>query len=216
MSRKAGRPIEQTDARERLLNQAKNLFCTMPYEKVSTRLLSEKAGVNAAMIRYYFGNKEGLFEAMLYHVMAPVVTKAKEHALDNEKTSIVDVFRTHFQIMRQDPQFPRMLFRIMSSPSSEVQRQVTEKLFDLMIGTLDTHIVGKVREQSAIRDDLDIKKCKLTIISMMIFPFIAPKTLLDKNDIELNDTFLDELFHHNIEVLTSGILKRPDQNKDIN
>ena len=57
-SRKVGRPTKQTDARKLLIDSARDLFIVQSYDKVSTRLIATKAGVNVAMIRYYFGNKE--------------------------------------------------------------------------------------------------------------------------------------------------------------
>ncbi len=70
--RKVGRPRKQTDARQKLLEHARELFVVMPYDKVSTRLIAQRAGVNIAMIRYYFGNKEGLFETMVRETIAPM------------------------------------------------------------------------------------------------------------------------------------------------
>jgi AcrR family transcriptional regulator len=46
--------------RERLLQAALDSFLADDYHKVSTRLIADKAQANVAMIRYYFGNKEGL------------------------------------------------------------------------------------------------------------------------------------------------------------
>ncbi len=57
--RKAGRPTQQTQAREQLIIHARELFSVMPYDKVSTRLIASKAGVDIGLIRYYFANKAG-------------------------------------------------------------------------------------------------------------------------------------------------------------
>ena len=65
MSRKVGRLSEKTDSRDKLIFHARELFTLMPYEKVSTRMVAKKAGVNVAMIRYYFGRHEGLAQVML-------------------------------------------------------------------------------------------------------------------------------------------------------
>lgn len=71
-ARKAGRPQKNLDVRQLLIEHARDLFVVQPYDKVSTRLIAERAGVNIAMIRYYFGSKAGLFEAMLRETLRPM------------------------------------------------------------------------------------------------------------------------------------------------
>jgi len=48
----------------RLLKAALECFLADDYHKVTTRLIAEKAETNISMIRYYFGNMEGLYEEM--------------------------------------------------------------------------------------------------------------------------------------------------------
>ncbi len=50
-------------SRERLLHSAIRLFAEQGYAKTSTRELAQAAGTNAAAIRYYFGDKAGLYRA---------------------------------------------------------------------------------------------------------------------------------------------------------
>ncbi len=52
-------------ARQKLLVQATRVFAAKGYVGASTREICEAAGVNLSAIRYYFGNKEGLFRAAL-------------------------------------------------------------------------------------------------------------------------------------------------------
>lgn len=51
----------ELDARQRLLLAAERLFGETGYKAVSLRQLGAAAGVNTALIGYYFGGKEGLF-----------------------------------------------------------------------------------------------------------------------------------------------------------
>lgn len=214
MSRKVGRPSQESDVREALLNQAKHLFTTMPYDKVSTRLLAEKAGVNSAMIRYYFGNKEGLFEAMVKSVMAPIIEAARNHHRDSDSRSLFEMMRTHYRVMSQDPEFPRMISRVMNMPSTEVQQKIVSNLFDELVGAIDDDFFETFDSSKTFREGLDYKKCRLSVISLMMFPFIAPKVMLTKHNIELTDEFLASLLEHNMMVLSSGILPYPEINQD--
>ncbi|MFZ4287260.1 CerR family C-terminal domain-containing protein [Variovorax sp. HJSM1_2] len=52
------------EARTRLLRVALRLFAEHGYAKTSTRQIALEAQVNIAAIRYYFGDKEGLYRAV--------------------------------------------------------------------------------------------------------------------------------------------------------
>lgn len=67
-------PKHQQDAKERLLEAAIKIFAIHGFEAASTRMLVKEAGVNISAIPYYFENKEGLYEAVIRHI----VTIARE------------------------------------------------------------------------------------------------------------------------------------------
>jgi len=54
-----------TDKKEHIVNSAVELFAEKGFEGTSIRELAAKAEVNVAMVNYYFGSKEKLFEAMV-------------------------------------------------------------------------------------------------------------------------------------------------------
>ncbi|HWT71330.1 MAG TPA: CerR family C-terminal domain-containing protein [Oxalicibacterium sp.] len=58
------------DARERLLHAALQLFAEKGYAKTSTREIAQLAGVNIASIKYYFGDKAGLYRAIFVEHMS--------------------------------------------------------------------------------------------------------------------------------------------------
>ena len=51
--------------KEEILKVAENLFVEKGFEGTSVRELTKAAGVNTAMISYYFGSKEGLLEEIV-------------------------------------------------------------------------------------------------------------------------------------------------------
>ena len=52
---------EKLDKKEWILAIAENLFAELGFDGASTRLIAKEAGVNMAMLNYYFGGKEGLY-----------------------------------------------------------------------------------------------------------------------------------------------------------
>ncbi len=58
-----------SDKREKILLAAERLFCQHGFDGVSTRSLAKEAGVNIAMLSYYFGSKEKLYESTIQHLI---------------------------------------------------------------------------------------------------------------------------------------------------
>ena len=56
---------EKIDKKQAILDAAEKLFCETGYEGTSTRQISKESGANMAMISYYFGSKEGVFQEIM-------------------------------------------------------------------------------------------------------------------------------------------------------
>lgn len=52
------------DKKEIILDTAERLFSEQGFDGTSTRAIAHEAGVNMAMLNYYFGSKEGLYKAV--------------------------------------------------------------------------------------------------------------------------------------------------------
>lgn len=52
---------DKIDKKDYILDVAERVFSEKGFDGASTRLISSEAGVNMAMLNYYFGSKEGLF-----------------------------------------------------------------------------------------------------------------------------------------------------------
>ncbi|CAH7367970.1 TetR/AcrR family transcriptional regulator [Vibrio sp. 070316B] len=208
-ARKAGRPQKNLDVRQLLIEHARDLFVVQPYDKVSTRLIAERAGVNIAMIRYYFGSKAGLFEAMLRETLRPMQLQMQRLVEESSHENFLDLMRTYYKEMVKVPKFPRLIAQVMNMPPSEVQRELLEKVFFDVAKPAQDVIFEKLVAQGVLRKDMDPKLCRVSYISLMVFPFIAPPPLLAIHGIEINEEFLNRLIEHNIQLMTEGFINAP-------
>jgi TetR/AcrR family transcriptional regulator len=55
---------DKIDKKDHILDVAERVFSEVGFDGASTRMISGEAGVNMAMLNYYFGSKEGLFLAI--------------------------------------------------------------------------------------------------------------------------------------------------------
>src|SRR5690606_12967266 len=56
---------QDADAKQRILHAAKRLFATQGFDGTTVRQICEEASANVALVSYYFGGKEKVFEEVL-------------------------------------------------------------------------------------------------------------------------------------------------------
>jgi AcrR family transcriptional regulator len=74
--------MEYSEKQLQIIEAAEKLFATDGYEGTSVRDIAQEAGVNLAMISYYFGSKEKLLEA-LFDCRSSVTMMTLESTLQN-------------------------------------------------------------------------------------------------------------------------------------
>jgi len=77
------------DKRETIITTAMNLFGQKGFDGTSVREISAGAGVNLAMINYYFGSKEKLFENIVEY-KSSVTRGLLDEILKNDKLSSIE------------------------------------------------------------------------------------------------------------------------------
>ena len=65
-----------SNSRQRLLEAAVDVFGKYGFEASTTRMIASKAGANIAAIPYYFNGKEGLYRAVVTHIVEKIEANA--------------------------------------------------------------------------------------------------------------------------------------------
>lgn len=102
--------------RELLLEKAEALFAEHGFEGTSIRTLAKEADVNVAMVSYYFGSKEKLFEALVEYRASYLRDKLK--SLNEQVTDPVrrleELVKAYVSRFLSQPRFHRILYREVS------------------------------------------------------------------------------------------------------
>lgn len=93
VSRKRKAPEQVNgDTADRILDAAERLFAERGYSAVSTRTITEAAGVNTAALHYHFGSKEAVLDAVFKRRLSSINRK-REDLLDACDTPGLDAGR---------------------------------------------------------------------------------------------------------------------------
>lgn len=70
--------MKKTEAREKILNAAEEIFALRGFGGARTAEIARKAGVNKALLHYYFTNKEGLYQAVMDRLLFDLIQIAQD------------------------------------------------------------------------------------------------------------------------------------------
>ena len=104
------------DSRENILSTAMTLFGQKGFEGTSVRDIASGAGVNIAMINYYFGSKEKLFESVVEYKSSgmKMIVAELESSTITSIDKIDKIIDSYVERMFSTPQFHHLLHRELS------------------------------------------------------------------------------------------------------
>jgi TetR/AcrR family transcriptional regulator len=200
-----GRPTAANaeDVREKLLGAARELFPRYGYRAVSSRQIGAAAGVNFAMIRYYFGGKPGLYREMLHGVLQPA--RATLDAMNASQTPVQlsDVLANITRSWAANPWIAGFVVREVLAPDGPMRamflREFPERLAPLVERLVESEI-----EAGKLRADLDPRLLVLSLVSLAIFPFLALPLTTRVFGVRNDDEFVERFLRHTGELLVRG------------
>jgi AcrR family transcriptional regulator len=108
---------DQTNTKGKIFSAAAKLFAQKGYNGVSMRELSESTGLSKPTIYYYFGNKEGIYTALVeagLHYGVEIFQKIVEQDIPI-KDKIVQVVKVRFQQVLEYPDFAKFFLVVFTS-----------------------------------------------------------------------------------------------------
>lgn len=209
MNTKAGRPAAATqdiNTRQNLLVQARLLFSELGYERVTTRMIAQAAGVNAGMIRYYFVDKAGLFEAMLRETIAPLLAMAQQQVRMAELRDPAAIVAAYYAVMAPHPLLPTLIFRALHNVHS-AEGLIVSRVFAGFVQQMLHNMQQVLHTPDLLQAGLQPLNALLTCFSLAIFPFVLPPYMKQALGLELSPQFLQQLAEHQRHVLQHGLLQ---------
>jgi len=145
---KAARREERSASAEALLNATAQLLSEATTIDVSLNEISQRASVNSAMIKYYFGNKEGLLLALLERDAETAMTALKAlsemdiPAQKKLKIHINGIINAYYR----SPYINRLIHYMVESGSPAASRRVAQIFIEPMIDAYRDIVAQGVRE----------------------------------------------------------------------
>jgi AcrR family transcriptional regulator len=203
--RARGRPRAGSagNVRERLLHAARELFLRYGYRAVSSRQIGAAAGVNFAMIRYYFGGKPGLYREILQNVL-PAQLADFEAWAGSGGGRLEDILSNIVRVWGANPWIAGFVLREVLLPGGPMRAMFLRE-FPERLAPLVERAVKEQMRRGSLRDDLDPKLLVLSIVSLAIFPFLSFALTNRVFGVQHDEQFVSRFIAHTQSLLARGV-----------
>ena len=162
---------------ERIKAAARKVFHQKGFAGTRTRDIAEEAGINHAMLNYYFRSKEKLFEMVMMETMAQFF-KGVNLMLNDESTSLdekIDLIVSNYvDLLLKEPELPTFILNeVRPNPQAFVEQNPIKE-------ALTHSVLTRQYAEAVARGEItepNLMQAILNVIGLVIFPFIAQPIL---------------------------------------
>lgn len=170
---------------KQILNAAKNIFQTKGMNGARMQEIADEAGINKAMLHYYYRSKQLLFEAVFKNAFSLLAPQLNTILNDDStiKEKVIKFTHNYISFISKHPYLPNFVIQELNRNPDFIEKIQQTSAFP----SLDKFNAQVEKEVKAgILKPIDGKQLFVHIISLNIFPFVA-KPLI-KGFLELSDT----------------------------
>jgi AcrR family transcriptional regulator len=192
--------------RQRLVEAAIALARERGFEAIGVRQIASAAGVTPGMIAYYFGDKRGLYQAMLEATYQRLVERLRA-LLDRPAAGgdpIARLVDLQISTVADTPWLPPLLAREVLARESPLREFLSERIA-AGPGVLVPQMLRREMAAGRIRDDLDPLLIMLSLFGMGMVPYLMYPVAGPALGYEIDDDFRDRMIAHVQALLARGL-----------
>lgn len=177
--------MEALTTEQKIIEAASKLFSRKGFAATKTREIAEEAGINLALLNYYFGSKENLFKGvvkeklrMLLKAMIPVLSDA-EVSLQEKVTTIAE---NYTELLLENEELPIFILNEWS---------VNKELFVEI--TRNARLFTKPVIEKQLNENgfnISVADFIVNILGLVMFPFVA-KPMITSSGLVKEEEFVD-------------------------
>src|SRR5690554_199174 len=191
------------DTEEQILDAAKDVFQQKGKDGARMQEIADKAGINKAMLHYYYRSKQLLFEAVFnsaFSLLAPQLNK-----ILNDDSSIEEKVRSfthnYISFISKHPYLPNFVIQELNHNPKFIEKIQQNAAFP-SLEKFEKQVALEVEQ--GILKPTNGKQLFINIISMNIFPFLA--TPLIKRLLQVDDRGFQDLMDERKKALSDFII----------
>jgi TetR/AcrR family transcriptional regulator len=185
--------VKPTETETLILDAARKVFLENGFDGTTMQKISDEAGINKALLHYYFRSKDRLFEAVFIEAFSRMIPNLLK--IFASEAEFIDKIRgfveTYITALQQYPQIPLFILH-------ELHRN-PGRIIELIHSTgMNPEFVINIIRQEIKKGkiiDIDPSQLMVNMLAMCIFPFAARPMIqgfVFKNDAKVFEEFLEK------------------------
>jgi len=189
---------KEVNTEQKILNAAKDVFQKKGMTGARMQEIADHAGINKALLHYYYRTKEKLFEKVFENAFSLFIPKVKEMLIaDKPVLEKIDFFVDNYiELLQKHPYIPGFIINELNR-NPHILIDIIEKNTlvkqDHLVEDLEKQIENDVKANK-IRT-IDARSLLINILALCVFPVVARPVLtgvLFDNDQKAYEKFLSQ------------------------
>ena len=163
-----------TDSRAAILEAATQLFALQGLEATSIKAIGQQAGVNPALIYYYFADKSALYDAVLASMAAAFPARLSQavQAAESPAAGLAAMIQMQAEVFLSQPLLPRLIARELADHGAAHGKPVIRENARRLLAGITT-LIRAGQEAGEFRDDLEPEFLAVSVLAQVNWFFIA-------------------------------------------
>ena len=184
---------------QKIKEAARKVFVKKGYDAARTRDIAEEAGVNLALINYYYRSKEFLFDKIILESI-DAFRNSLYAMMNDPATSIYEKIRlvveNYYSMFEQNPELPMFIFHELENKNEKIINEINPRGI-IHDSVFEKQLIehGKTQEEA--------EQVFLNIVSIIILPFLGKSFI--KILCGVNDTGYKEILNKRKEEIPQWI-----------
>jgi AcrR family transcriptional regulator len=202
MKKKKTKQSVDKSTEQKIKDAARKVFMTKGYAASRTRDIAVEAGINLALLNYYFRSKEKLFDLIMMENVQHFIAGVKMILL-NKETGLIEkteaIAGHYIDIMTAHPDLPLFILSELRSNPEKLADRIGVKQF-LFQSSYMKQLKDRAKKGNKVINPLHYF---MNTLSLIIFPFIASPLI--KNIADLKDEDFNKLMQERKQLVSIWI-----------
>jgi AcrR family transcriptional regulator len=206
--------VDDPKVKANIMRAAEGLFASQGFAGVGIREITASAGVNGAMIHYYFGNKEGLYRAILKNAAGEIRALLLESTagLDSVEGRLRGFVKAYATYVFSHQNLARILLREMIS-GGKYLKEIAEQHYIPNYALAREAMREGLRRKQLRHIDTDLAPVSL-IGMVLIFQIAQPLISVILGKERYDEEFIERLSDHTVDLFLNGARSVKDVTKN--
>ena len=165
--------VEESSTEEKIKEAAKKLFTKKGFAATRTRDIAEEAGINLALLNYYFRSKQKLFDIIMLENFKQFIQGITVKVYDDTATvgeKIEKIATSYIDFLTLNPDLPLFILNELTGNPSKIAEKINEE-----VGPMRSHLIQQLQDASkaGIIPPIDPFHFIANLIGLTVFPFVA-------------------------------------------